>query len=165
MLSTGTLTTTDPFRAFPGRTLRTLRTQPQHQRLALAHRSSAEPGNPRPSHNGYFCRTGDSTEVGATYFCPLRQACVPAAEWDWEGPEHRPCALWTGTAWEYNSKRTPTTNSWAAPPVTLKAQPSEAAVGSPPTAAHVESRIVGLARLRSLTAKATATLTRLRDRA
>ena len=133
----------------------------------------AKPGNPRPSHNGYFCRTGDSTEVSATYFCPLRQACVPEAEWMWEGPEHRPCALWSGTAWEYNSKRTPTTNSWAAPPITvkatlpmtLKAQPLEAAAESLPTPAFIESRMVGLAQLRSLTAKATATLTRLRDRA
>ena len=116
------------------------------------------------------------------YFCPLRLACVPAAEWAWEGPERRPCALWTGTAWEYNSKRTPTTNSWAAPPITVtatlpmtsKAQPLDAADGSlPTTAAHLESRhlavegglVGGFARLRSLTAKATATLNRLRDRA
>ena len=129
----------------------------------------AEPGNPRPSHNGYYCRTGDSEEVGATYSCPLRQACVPGVEWAWDGAEHRPCALWTGTAWEYNSKRTPTTNSWAAPPITVratlpityKAQPAS----QPLEAGALETRIVGLARLRNLTAKATATLTRLRDRA
>ena len=142
-----------------------------------------EPGNPRPSHNSYVCRTGESAEVSEKYFCPLRLACVPAAEWAWEGPERRPCALWTGTAWEYNSKRTPTTNSWAAPPIavtatlpmTSRAQPLDAADGSlPTTAAHLESRhlavdegglVGGFARLRSLTAKATATLDRLRDRA
>ena len=135
-------------------------------------------GKTWPSHNGYVCRSaGESTTVGATYFCPLRLACMPAAEWAWEGPERRPCALWTGTAWEYNSKRTPTTNSWAAPPInvtailpiTSKAQPLDGADGSlPTTAAHLESRLAvegGFARLRSLTAKATATLNRLRDRA
>ena len=114
-----------------------------------------EPGNPRPSRNGYACRTADGAEAGATTFCPLRQACVPDAEWPWLGPKERPCAMWDGLEWEYNAKHTPKTNVWAAAPITREAPPIEGTARLP---------IVGLARLRHLTAAAGARLRRAQTR-
>ena len=122
-----------------------------------------EPGNPRPSRNGYACRMGDGTEAGeggregivTTDFCPLRLACVPNAEWPWLGPKERPCAMWDGLEWEYNAKHTPKTNVWAAAPITREAPPIEGTARLP---------IVGLARLRHLTAAAGARLRRAQTR-